>query len=60
MLDEFKEDLIKAVQMSVEEDVLTDEEALAIITICKDAVEREAIDATEEYLKSRIESMEAE
>ena len=55
MIEEFKEDLIKSVRMSVDEDVLTDEEALAIITICKEAMEREEINATERYLMSRIE-----
>ena len=60
MIEEFKEELVKAVQMSVDLDVLTDEEALAIITICKDAMARKEIDATEKYLMGRIEGGEAE
>lgn len=53
MLNEFKGDLIDAVKAAVE--VLTDEEALAIIAICREATEREAADASERCLAELIE-----
>lgn len=52
MLKEFKGDLVDVVSASTE--VLNDEDALAIIEICKSAADKAIAEATERYL---IESL---
>lgn len=52
MLDEFKEELVNVVKSST--DVLNDEDALAIVEICKRAADREIADITERYLAEQI------
>lgn len=53
MLKEFKDSLVDVVKASTE--VLNDDDALAIVEICKHAADREIANATEEYLTERIE-----
>lgn len=52
MLGEFKDDLVRTVEASVE--VLSDDDALAILEICKRAVNREIAVAAEQYLTESI------
>lgn len=52
MLDEFKEELVNVVKSST--NVLNDEDALAIVEICKRAADREIADITERYLAEQI------
>lgn len=52
MLKEFKGELVEVVKASTE--VLNDEDALAIIEICKRAADREIVSVTEEYLAEQI------
>lgn len=54
MSEEFKEELVNAVKAATE--VLNDEEALAIVKICKIATDREIASVTEEYLAEQINS----
>ena len=56
MLSKFKKDLVDVVKGSAE--ALNDEEALAIIEICKQAIDREIANVTEDYLSSRISGEE--
>ena len=52
MQDKFKDELVSVVQSATE--VLNEEDALAIVKICKQAADREIANITEEYLASRI------
>ena len=52
MSEEFKRELVSAVKAAT--DVLNDEEALAIVKICKIATDREIASMTEEYLSEQI------
>ena len=54
MLDEFKGTLVDVVKASTE--VLNDDDALAIVEICKQAADREIANVTEEYLTKRIKA----
>ena len=56
MLNEFKEELVNVVRSSTA--VLNDEDALAIVEICRRAADREIASATEEYLAGSIDSGE--
>ena len=53
MLKEFKDDLVEVVKSSTA--VLNDEDALAIVEICKRAADREIANVTEAYLTECIE-----
>lgn len=54
MSEEFREILNDAVSTAVRLDVLSDEEALCIVRICRDAVSRAEADLTEQILAERI------
>lgn len=58
MTEEFREELLDAVKEAVS--MLNDEEALAIVKICKQAVNREIAEITERYLEESIRGGEAE
>ena len=58
MLKEFKEDLVAVVKSSTE--VLNDEDAMAIVEICKRAADREIASVTEEYLAECIRKDDGE
>lgn len=58
MLDELKEELVHTVKISTE--VLNDDDALAIVEICKKAVDRKIADATEQYLMNCVNGGEEE
>ena len=58
MIKEYKGKLIEAVKASTE--VLNDEDALAIIEICKRAANREIASVTEEYLAEGIKGNDEE
>lgn len=53
MQEELKSSLVDTVQSSVE--VLNDDDALAIVQICKRAVNREIANVSEQYLADSIE-----
>ena len=55
MSEEFKEELVNAVKAATA--VLNDEEALAIVKICKIATDREIASVTEEYLAEQIKGV---
>lgn len=52
MIEKLKEELVEAVKAATA--VLNDEEALAIVKICKMATDREIANVTEEYLAEQI------
>lgn len=52
MLEEFKGDLVETVKASA--DLLSDDEALEIVRICKEAVNRGIAEVTEQYLEESI------
>ena len=54
MLEGFREELAEVVRSSAE--LLSDEEALAIVQICKDATNRKIASVTEEYLANCFNS----
>lgn len=54
MSEEFRESLNDAVSTAVRLDVLSDEEALCIVRICRDAVSRAEADVAEQLLAERI------
>ena len=58
MLKEFKDELVEVVKSSTE--VLNDEDALAIMEICKRAVNREIANVSEEYLTESLERSDNE
>lgn len=55
MLDKIKSELIDTVTKAVETDMLNEEDALAIVKICKRAADREIANVTEAYLVQQIE-----
>ena len=54
MSDEFKEQLIKGVTDAVAADVLSDDDAIAIIAVCRKATERKIAEMTELYMINAI------
>ena len=54
MSEEFRASLNDAVSTAVKLDVLSDEEALCIVRICRDAVSRAEADIAERILAERI------
>ena len=54
MLDKFKGELVDVVTKAVETDMLDDEDALAIIKICKRAADKKIASVTEQYLVEQI------
>lgn len=54
MTEKFRESLNDAVSTAVKLDVLSDEEALCIVRICRDAVSRAVSDVSEQLLAERI------
>lgn len=55
-----REAFLGKIRKVVEADVLSDEEALTIIQICKDALKRREAEITEEYLMSVMSQERAE
>ena len=58
MTEEFRNELVDAVKAATA--VLNDEEALAIVKICKMATDREIADMSERYLEESIRNGDAE
>ena len=58
MTEELKGELIEVVKSSTE--VLSDEDALEIVGICKRAVSRGIADVTEQYLEERLRGGDTE
>ena len=58
MTEEFRDELVAAVKAAAK--VLSDEEALAIVKICRFATERAEAELTEEYLIKEIEGGDSE
>lgn len=58
MTEKFKEELVDVVKAATK--VLNDEDALAIVRICKQATNREIADVTERYLNESIRKGDAE
>ena len=58
MQEEMKEALVEAVRSSTA--VLNDEDALAILEICRRATDREIVDATERYVMGQISGIKSE
>lgn len=54
MSEEFKEQLVKGVTDAVAADVLSDDDAIAIIAVCRKATERKIAEVTELYLIDAI------
>lgn len=54
MSEEFKEQLVKGVTDAVAADVLSDDDAIAIIQICRRATERKIAEVTELYMINAI------
>ena len=58
MQEEFKSELVDVVKAATA--VLSDEDALAIVEICKRATNREIADVTERYLSESIRGSDGE
>ena len=54
MQDEFKGTLSDTIKQVIEVDVLSDEEAIRILEICREAINRNIADLSEQVLKARI------
>ena len=55
MKAELKEELIATVRNVVDQDMLTDEDALMILEVCKVAAERKIADVSEQIMMGRVE-----
>lgn len=60
MTEEFKEDVLTAVKSVIDENILSDEDALAIIAICKEATSRAIAEISERCLADLIAGSDPE